>query len=96
MADLEVTLKRLLNKCPDITLSAEDVQDIIDNGINGVIRRYKGVPEPIVEEVIEEVVEEIEEFDEELDSNAEIQTHIEECDDEDCDCKSVFDEIEED
>lgn len=95
MADLEVSLKRLLNKCPDITLSADDVQDIIDNGINGVIRRYKGVPEPEVEEVIEKVVEEIEEFDEEISPEEEVRTHIEECDDEFCECKSVFDEIEE-
>ena len=94
MGEFEQKLSQLLLDCPEVTLTASDIQDIIDNGLNGVIRRYRGVKEEVAP-AVEAVVEEIEEFDEEIDTNAEIQTHIEECTDEFCECKSVFDEIEE-
>ncbi len=48
---VEVTLKRLLRLCPDISLSTSDIQLIIDGKLNEVISRHKGTYVEPVEEV---------------------------------------------
>ena len=48
---VEVTLKRLLRLCPDISLSTSDIQLIIDGKLNEVISRHKGTYVEPVEEI---------------------------------------------
>jgi hypothetical protein len=87
----EKDLTRLLKLCPEITLTFKDIQQIIDDGdFNACISKYKngGVPVVVKEEVVEEVP--IEEFDD----DEELADHLVECEDETCECKGVFDQIE--
>lgn len=93
MADLIKSLTRLLALCPDITLTAKDIQEVIDsNGsFNACISKHKngGIPVPVVEAVVEEIqkVEEVI-IEEEFDQEEELADHMVECEDDECDCKS--------
>ena len=91
MVDLVKQLKKLINKCPDIELSNQDIKDLIEKegDTNFLYTKNKGIEITISEEIVEAVKEA------EIIANEEITEHIQECDDEGCECKSVFDDIEE-
>lgn len=97
MADLIKSLTRLLALCPDITLTAKDIQEVIDsNGsFNACISTHKngGVPVEVVEVVVEEL-EELEVPTSKFDEEEELADHLVECEDDECECKGVFDQIE--
>jgi hypothetical protein len=79
MVELEPALKRLLKLCPDITLSPSDIQKLVDGKTNEVVSAYKNQGKPV------EIV--VEEPEEEFIEEEEVETHINECDDDGCECR---------
>lgn len=93
MTDFEHQIKRILKLCPNIVLTAKDLQTVLDeNTWNTIVVNYKAKNSKI--EPKEEKIETIEIPDEGFDDEKELAEHIVECDDKTCECKSVFDEPE--
>lgn len=93
----EKDLTRLLKLCPEITLTFKDIQTIIDDGdFNACISKYKNGGKEVVvkEEVKEKITIQTEEPEDVFDDEEELADHIVECNDKECECKGVFDQIE--
>jgi hypothetical protein len=86
-------LTRLLKRCPNISLSSDDIQTVIDTGsFNTCISKYNKTftnPDPAN---VYEVKKRVEVSDKELDEEEELADHFVECEDGSCECKSALDE----